>query len=161
MHEWYPYLEGYSPDFVSNVIETFAPNARDILDPFCGSGTTALVTAMRGGVGYYSEVNPACQYVIEAKAHALTLSVKERSRIADRLHEIAGSIHAVVMAERRDDKLARAFEDAFGERPFFETATFEQVLKVRALADKYERDDPLLGRFFVVGVLRSLVPFSK
>lgn len=160
LHEWYPYLEGYSPDFVSNVLETFAPNARDILDPFCGSGTTALVAAMRGGVGYYSEVNPACQYVIKAKAQALTLSAKERWRIADRLHEIAGSIRALVMAERRDDKLARAFEDAFGERPFFDRATFELLLKARALADKYERDDPVLGRFFVVSVLRSLVPCS-
>ena len=88
LHDWYPYLEGYSPEFVNNVIETFAPEARNILDPFCGSGTTALVAALRGGVGYYAEVNPVCQFIIEAKAMALTLDVKERQRVATKLVEL-------------------------------------------------------------------------
>lgn len=160
LHEWYPYLEGYSPEFVSNVIETFAPNARDILDPFCGSGTTALVTALRGGVGYYSEVNPACRFVIEAKALALTLSLKERNRIATRLHEIAENTAALISGQKRDEGLDTAFVTAFGNRPFFKNKTYEAVLKARSLADKLERDDPVVARFFIIGVLRSLVPCS-
>jgi len=27
LHDWYPYLEGYSPDFVRSIITTFAPAA--------------------------------------------------------------------------------------------------------------------------------------
>lgn len=160
LHEWYPYLEGYSPEFVTNVIETFAPHARDILDPFCGSGTTALVTALRGGVGYYAEVNPSCQYVIEAKALALTLSAKERNRIAGRLHHISSNALTEIGRFESDDSLASSFLSAFGNRPFFEEGNYNAVLQTRSFADKLEKDDPVLARFFIVGVLRSLVPCS-
>ena len=160
LHEWYPYLEGYSPEFVTNVIETFAPQARDILDPFCGSGTTALVTALRGGVGFYSEVNPSCQYVIESKSLALTLSAKERSRVAASLHEIAAVAKEKILNERRDEQLAASFVTAFGARPFFHAHTFDAVLQTRSLADRLEKDDPVVGRFFIVAALRCLVPCS-
>ena len=31
LHDWYPYLEGYSPQFVESVIDTFAPSAKHIV----------------------------------------------------------------------------------------------------------------------------------
>ena len=160
LHEWYPYLEGYSPDFVNNIIETFAPQARNILDPFCGSGTTALVSALRGGVGYYAEVNPCCQYVIEAKSLALTLSVKERLRVAGCLHEIARVAELIVSGQKRDEGLSSSFLSTFGQRAFFEPKAFDAILQARSLADKLQKDDPVLARFFIVGVLRCLVPCS-
>lgn len=160
LHEWYPYLEGYSPEFVSNVIDTFAPHARDILDPFCGSGTTALVSALRGGVGYYAEVNPSCRYVIEAKALALTLSIKERNRIAEHLHELASQAKTRIGKFKPDERLASSFTAAFGKRPFFEDDNYSAVLQARSFADQLEKDDPVLARFFIVGVLRCLIPCS-
>jgi len=160
LHEWYPYLEGYSPEFVANVIETFAPHARDILDPFCGSGTTALVAAARGGVGYYSEVNPSCQYVIEAKALALTLSVRERHRIAERLHSIASHAATEIGKFARDEALSASFTSVFGQRPFFEDGAYEKVLQTRSFADQLEKTDAVTARFVIVAVLRSLVPCS-
>lgn len=160
LHEWYPYLEGYSPEFVASVIDSFAPQARDILDPFCGSGTTALVSAMRGGVGYYAEVNPSCRYVIEAKALAITLSPRERSRVAEKLHELTSDLAKSICGTKCDEALAKAFHSAFGERPFFHPDAFNAVLKARSFADELLRSDPVVGRFFTVGVLRCLVPCS-
>ena len=145
---------------MSSVIESFAPDSRDILDPFCGSGTTALVTALRGGIGYYAEVNPACQFVIETKALALTLSARERSRVADRLHDILSTAHSLIGQHKRDEGLDDVFAAAFGKRPFFEDAVYEAILRTRTFSDKLERDDPIVGRFFVIGVLRCLIPCS-
>ncbi|MFD0915002.1 DNA methyltransferase [Pseudahrensia aquimaris] len=160
LHEWYPYLEGYSPDFVSNIIDTFAPKARDIFDPFCGSGTTALVSAMRGGVGYYSEVNPACRYVIEAKALALTLSSKTRSRLASALYELGQKITSSIGKCKPDENLSRSFLTAFGDRHFFEEHTYQMILRARTYANKIERSDPVLGKLLIVALLRCLVPCS-
>ena len=160
LHDWYPYLEGYSPEFVSNVIETFAPQARNILDPFCGSGTTALVAALRGGIGYYAEVNPVCQFVIEAKAMALTLDVKERQRVASKLAELCVDISATTNSSSPDASLSRSFSETFGERPFFDEQNFEKVLRMRSLIDKLDSTDPVTSRFFMIGALRSLVPSS-
>ena len=36
LHDWYPYLEGYSPAFVQGIVRRYAPAANTILDPFCG-----------------------------------------------------------------------------------------------------------------------------
>ena len=160
LHEWYPYMEGYSPEFVSNIIETFAPEARDILDPFCGSGTTALVAAMRGGTGYYSEVNPVCRYVINAKALALTLSIKERHRISDELVSISKTVENNIKKSAKDVELSNSFSSAFGERPFFDAENYDSVLRSRKYADKIERQDAAIGQFFTVAVLRSLIPSS-
>jgi len=49
VHRWWPYVQGYSAEFVAGVLET-AELARGatVLDPFAGSGTT-LVEARRSG----------------------------------------------------------------------------------------------------------------
>jgi DNA modification methylase len=49
VHRWWPYVQGYSAEFVADVIgrEGLAPGAT-VLDPFAGSGTT-LVEARRAG----------------------------------------------------------------------------------------------------------------
>jgi hypothetical protein len=56
LHDWYPYLEGYSPDFVNAIIDKYAADAQRILDPFCGSGTTAIISTLRGRTGLTSTI---------------------------------------------------------------------------------------------------------
>ena len=42
---WYPYLEGYSTQFVESILDRYAPNAQVILDPFAGTGTTPFAAS--------------------------------------------------------------------------------------------------------------------
>jgi len=105
-------------------------------------------------------VNPVCQFVIEAKAMALTLDVKERQRVATRLVELCLDISIKTQSIRPDARLARSFSDTFGERPFFDEQNFDSVLRTRALIDEISGIDPVTSRFFMVGALRSLVPSS-
>ncbi|HYB78433.1 MAG TPA: DNA methyltransferase [Thermoplasmata archaeon] len=49
VHRWWPYVQGYSAEFVARVIaEAALPARATVLDPFAGSGTT-LVEARRAG----------------------------------------------------------------------------------------------------------------
>jgi hypothetical protein len=160
LHEWYPYLEGYSPDFVTSIIMEFAPDAHTILDPFCGSGTTALVSALAGRTGLYAEVNPTCRFIIEAKAHALKLNPKERHRIADRLIALSEDMPSVLRKAKADEGLRTSYEPVFGSRSFFDPKSFTVVLKLRSIVDGLEAEDTHLARFFTVAILRSLVPGS-
>lgn len=160
LHDWYPYLEGYSPDFVSSIITEFAPTAKIILDPFCGSGTTALVSAIQGRQALYSEVNPVCQFVIAAKASALAMSSRKRQGLSKRLLEIHDDLPDTLKSELPDVTLRNAYETAFSGRPSFDDAAFNQILRARAVADRFSADNPALGILFTVAVLRSLVPGS-
>jgi DNA modification methylase len=49
IHRWWPYVQGYSAEFVQGVLETGGiGRGHTVLDPFAGSGTT-LVEARRAG----------------------------------------------------------------------------------------------------------------
>ena len=63
-HDWYPYLEGFSSSFVSSVFEKYLSNAKKILDPFSGIGTTPIYLTINGIKSYYCEVNPVLKNLV-------------------------------------------------------------------------------------------------
>lgn len=72
IHRWYSYLEGYSSCLIDDIVMEIGPdNIHTIYDPFCGTGTTALVASSHGIKSYYCETNPFMQQVIEAKINAV------------------------------------------------------------------------------------------
>lgn len=72
IHRWYSYLEGYSSCLIDDIIkEIGVENIHAIYDPFCGTGTTALVASSYGIKSYYCETNPFMQQVIEAKINSV------------------------------------------------------------------------------------------
>lgn len=42
IHGWYPFVEGYSKDFINSIIDELEYKPNHCLDPFAGSGTTPL-----------------------------------------------------------------------------------------------------------------------
>ena len=63
LHDWFPYLEGFSPQFVRTALRLYAPRSARMLDPFGGVGTAPLTTASIGIDSYYCEINPVLQLV--------------------------------------------------------------------------------------------------
>lgn len=45
IHQWYPFVEGYSKEFITNIIDEINYEPQFALDPFAGSGTTLLAGA--------------------------------------------------------------------------------------------------------------------
>jgi len=81
-HRWYYYKEGFSPDIVEKAIELSGINKNDIiLDPFNGSGTTTLTSALKGYKSLGIEVNPFTSFLSRVKIHNIEekyfLSVKQ------------------------------------------------------------------------------------
>lgn len=72
IHGWYSYIEGYSSCLIEDIInEIGIDHIQSVFDPFCGTGTTALVAATHGIKSYYCETNPFMQQVIEAKINCV------------------------------------------------------------------------------------------
>lgn len=68
---WYPYIEGFSYDFVEDILEYVVTEPKLIYDPFAGTGTTILVSSQRNICSGFSEINPLMKFVIETKINAL------------------------------------------------------------------------------------------
>ena len=80
VHRWYSYVEGYSSCLITeelNRLLEINPNISAVYDPFCGTGTTALVASCKGINSYYSESNPFMQKVIETKINNVRMIVKQ------------------------------------------------------------------------------------
>lgn len=72
-HRWYQFKEGYSAGVVNRAIaETMKGRKRPIrvLDPFSGSGTTALATLTGSNYCTAVEVNPFMDFVGRTKCHS-------------------------------------------------------------------------------------------
>ena len=58
VHRWYPFVEGYSKEFIEDILEElpFVPTCA--LEPFCGSGTTPVELQNHDIKCYSFEVSP-------------------------------------------------------------------------------------------------------
>lgn len=160
LHRWYPFLEGYSPRFVEEILRQLAPDAIRILDPFAGAGTTPLTVANLGREGFYCEINPLLQYLTGVKLTALTLTEAERIRMAGRLRQQATEFETHLAAVDRDAALERAYKKTFRDSVFFEDTTYDQILRARTLIDRLACTEPQIAGFLTVAILASLLPAS-
>lgn len=161
LHGWYPYLEGYSPDFVKNVLDTFAPTAVRVLDPFAGTGTTPLTAALIGRFCFYCELNPVLQFVAETKARILALSEPTRFQLAARIRHLSTNISGLIAACEPDWRLDAAYMKSFGGSKFFSDDTLEACLKLRIWIDAVGGEDPDAASIVTVASLAALVPCSN
>lgn len=93
IHRWYSYLEGYSSEFVSKIIED-ETGIKSIYDPFCGSGTTSLVASNNNLISYYSETNPFMRRVIEAKTNSVK-NLRDKGIYAENLILLKNKIKTI------------------------------------------------------------------
>ena len=161
LHDWYPYLEGYSPDFVNNTLRTFAPTATRVLDPFAGTGTTPLTAASSGRKCFYCELNPVLQFLIDAKTQVLGMSEQKRFRLASRLRNLAIHLESSLAECRPDHRLASAYPESFGDSAFFPPATFDTCLKLRSWLDRIDGEGTEAASAATVAALAALVPCSN
>ena len=160
LHEWYPYLEGYSPDFVEHLLREFAPTASHVFDPFAGTGTTPLTVAGLGRRASYCELNPLLQFLIETKIAAFQLSLHERKRIIAELRLLAAGLGDRLTTSSPDMMLSGNFDQAFGRSCFFDPRTFDTVLRLRTMLDDIARNDLAVAQLATVAALSSLIPGS-
>ncbi len=79
---WFHFKEAFSPDFVNGAIASLGYRPTHILDPFGGSGTSAVTAQLLALDATTVEVNPFLADVIRAKISPLTAN-KLRSAAAD------------------------------------------------------------------------------
>lgn len=69
IHRWAPYVQGFSSDFVQNVIDKYKLIYKNpyILDPFAGCGTVPVQAKLNGLRSFGVEINPLMHYITTIK----------------------------------------------------------------------------------------------
>ena len=67
IHRWYPFVEGYSREFIESILEEMKKKELVCLEPFSGSGTTALELQNNNIPCYAFEVNPLMYLIARVK----------------------------------------------------------------------------------------------
>lgn len=67
IHRWYPFVEGYSKEFIESIVHEQTQKINLCLEPFSGSGTTALELSTKGINCISFEVNPFMFTLSKAK----------------------------------------------------------------------------------------------
>jgi len=82
IHNWLKYKEGFSSELVSILLEDFKINPNGlILDPFMGSGTTMLVSKMKGFNSIGFDILPLSEIAINAKNDVYLYDLNELDKI--------------------------------------------------------------------------------
>lgn len=159
LQSWYPYLEGYSPDFVNYIINNYLDNNTKIIyDPFSGTGTTPLTASSLGYTAYYSEVNPFLQILTKIKSKAR--SAKDKNKIISLIEEAAKSIKKDILDQEENQELRKAYNTTFGHSKFFRDDVLTYVLKTRTYLNQLYFKNVLLSELITIAVLGSLIENS-
>lgn len=151
IHRWYSYIEGYSSCLISAEFQkllTINPNIKTVYDPFCGTGTTALVASQKNILSYYSESNPFMRSVIETKINLVreacqTPTTKELRRYTD----------IIPFYQSEVDACWGGFEK------FFDAHQLSEILIIKDLIQKESND--LVKQFLSLALSSIIVKVSK
>lgn len=152
-HRWYPFVEGYSAELVERALAEPAPDGI-VLDPFGGSGTTALAAAMLGRDSVFAEVNPYLAWIADVKINQAK-AVADLPSGTDELRSLAADVEGTLPPIEHGHPLLAADR----KRGFFPKDTALEALGLLALIDK-----SLTGSTREVArlaVATSLVPASQ
>ena len=157
---WYPYLEGYSTQFVESILERYAPNAQTVLDPFAGTGTTAFTASQLNKTAYFCEINPVLQFMSLIKIQIRRLKSSQCSSLAQALVQAKVSLKDLEKYPQ-NYALDQAYVQTFGDSLFFDDFVYDQILRIRSWIDEVALENPILADLIMVATLSALVPASR
>lgn len=153
---WYPYIEGYSPDFVKSIITQHLHRNCIIYEPFAGTGTTLFAADSLGYNTYYSEINPLLQFLIKTKIKVLKMSIDDRLELCNQLQSILPQLFSFNIAE--DKALDCSYKKVFKNSIYFPATNYSKILKTRAFLNNIKENS--VKDLLLIAVLASLIPSS-
>ena len=154
VHRWYPFVEGYSKEFIEDILSELPVPPTCALEPFCGSGTTPVELQNHGIRCYSFEVSPFMHLLAKVK---LERSYNEesliyyRNKLADSLYRPIHDIRKVEIIPFGDTVIKREGKDKWN----FHDTSLDGLLDIRH-AIRTEVDDERYSKLFTI-VLASII----
>ena len=155
-NRWYPYIEGYSPDFVKSLINRYLSKKCIIYEPFAGTGTTLFAADSMGYNTYYSEINPLLQFLIKIKLEVLQLNANQMAEIGDKLMQLKCKLLKSKCGI--NSRLDKNYKNVFKNSVYFPENNYNEILRTKSFLEREE--DSLVKNIFTIAILACLIPSS-
>lgn len=158
IHQWYPFVEGYSREFIYEVLNEINYMPKSVLDPFAGSGTTPVEMQYLGIPCYSFEVSPFMHLLATVKM-SKEYSIKSFDKVLDEfqlgLYKYQGEIRKAI-----DSPAYRTIEPRNGNEEYaFNTAVMTAILKIKYQIGKI--NSPMYRNLFRIVLASILLEVSN
>lgn len=152
---WYKFKEAFSPKLVTDVVDSMRVRPRTILDPFGGSGTTAVTSQFLGIKPTTIEVNPFLADLIESKLVEYNISSLRRDYA--HIYDVIDDAD-IDITELYSGAPATLYEPGHKERWIFDRPVMERIAQYLTVINQLEQK---YARLFRVVLGACLIPLSN
>lgn len=159
VHRWYPFVEGYSKDFIESILSELPTMPMCALEPFCGSGTTPVELQNHGIRCYSFEVSPFMYLLAKVKLERtydeLTL-LHYRDKVTNALDIVTDNIRSVEAIPFGDTVIKREGKSKYN----YHDTSLDGLLDIR-YAIRTEVDDERYVMLFTIALASIVLQTSN
>lgn len=148
VHRWYPFVEGYSKEFIEDILNELPVPPTCALEPFCGSGTTPVELQNHGISCFSFEVSPFMHLLAKVKLERTydeaTLKIY-RDKVASALTNPVEDIRSVETIPFGDTVIKRNGREKWN----FHDTSLDGVLDIRHAIRKEVEDERYKNLFSI------------
>lgn len=137
VYNWYPYVEGFSAEYLKNLILRLSVQPSAIYDPFGGCGTTQLTASLSGIKSYFSEINPFMTFVAETKIVSSAWARNNYKFFCKEVDDFIKRIQKSSLKSLSKHISLNEYYAAFPGRDFFEEKDIRELLAIKQMASQY------------------------
>jgi SAM-dependent methyltransferase len=150
-HGWLRLTPAYSLKIVEDLVIGHA-NAQRVLDPFCGTGTTALCAAYHGHEGVTTDINPFLIWLAQSKmAHYSSASIETTRNACDHVLDL--------VASRGVDPIPAP--PIFNIERWWDSETLDFLCLLRASIEQVTQPNTAARNLLLVAFCRTLIQQSN
>jgi hypothetical protein len=150
-HGWLRLTPAYSLKIVDELVVGYA-NAQRILDPFCGTGTTALCAGYHGHEGVTSDINPFLVWLAQVKTAQYSPEIIEATEDACE--------HALGLVAKRAVEPAPV-PPIFNIERWWCPEALEYLRLLRAAIEHAAQDGAMVRNLLLIAFCRTLIAQSN
>ena len=158
---WYPYVEGFSANYVRDAILRDGSKPKAIYDPFGGSGTTQLSASLLGIKSYFSELNPFMVEVCNTKVSSAGWARNNFERFKNIANSYLNLIQEDSLKHKSRSVDLSSYHEAFPNRDFFEEDHIKELLAAMDFINDVSEDEPHVIRLLRIACAANAVACSN
>ena len=159
VHRWYPFVEGYSKEFIEDILQELPFTPQCALEPFCGSGTTPVELQNHSIKCYSFEVSPFMHLLAKVKLertyNEATL-IRFRNKVADSLARPMPDIRKKELVPFGDTLVRKDGMKKWN----FHDSSLDGILDIR-YAIRTEVDDDRYSKLFTIALSSIILQASN